>query len=134
MTYTISWHIPARVVHVLFTDDVTETDLIDSSEDLYSLLVQSEVPVHILYNGTGIVDFPDRMTTVKRALRRFTCHPAMGWLIFAGFSTPDLRYVSNAIMQVMMRNFKNVHSLEDVDIILEQIDSSLETRLVRTSI
>lgn len=132
MPYTISWHLQNHVLHVQFTGDVTEIDLVDSSADLHSMLSTCATPVHIVYNGIHILDYPNSMAAVKQALRHFCLLPAMGWLIFTGFNAPDTSLVGSAVMQVMMRNFKHAHSMEDVDLILSKVDPALESLLTRT--
>src|SRR5690349_7917137 len=100
MAYTIAWRMGPQVLDVTFSGEVTESDLIYSSEAITDLLAFADAPVHILYNGLDVQDFPRSMIVLKRVLRRFCALPSMGWLFFVGFNTPDLRYVGNAIMQV----------------------------------
>jgi hypothetical protein len=125
MPYEITWLRDKRIVSLRVWGVFSETELIASGSQMRDALSEGTAPVHVVCNATEVVDYPKNIRVVKEGAQLYFSHPAMGWFMFLGFDKPIMRFFSNTIMQLLMRNFKHARSMEEVMSILCKVDATM---------
>jgi hypothetical protein len=125
MPYEITWIRENRIVCLRVWGVFSEQELVASSGEMREALSSGTAPVHVVCNASEIIDYPKNIRVVKEGAQLYFSHPSMGWFMFLGFDKPIMRFFSNTIMQLLMRNFKHARSMEEVMSILCNVDSTV---------
>jgi hypothetical protein len=125
MPYEITWIRDRRIVCLRVWGVFSEEELTTSSKLMGEALAAGTPPVHVICNASDISDYPKNIRVIKESAQLYFAHPSMGWFLFLGFDKPIMRFFSNTIMQLLMRNFKHARSMEEAMAILCRVDTTV---------
>jgi hypothetical protein len=125
MPYEITWIREKRIVCLRVWGLFSEEELLTSGKLMAEALSIGIPPVHVICNASEITDYPKNIRVVKEGAQLYFSHPSMGWFMFLGFDKPIMRFFSNTVMQLLMRNFKHARSMDEVMAILCKVDVTL---------
>lgn len=131
--YTLSWHIPKRVILNRIVGNFGLEQMLECNAAITAMVEEGEGPVHLIVVIENVKSFPTQVNEIKRSTEAMMKHPDFGWIFFIGFDNPLTRFLSSLVSQVAHIQFQHLSSINDIDNALARVDQSLGTAPSQTS-
>ena len=126
MPYSQSWLIEGAVALVIYSGNVTLSDVEQSADELLIRLHNSPRGIiHIMHDLGGVENYPTNVQQINRITRPLLSHKKVGWFVLYGQENPMMRFLITMIAQlarVQSRGFENYESAREF---LQNIDADL---------
>jgi hypothetical protein len=122
MPLQVSWIVENRIIHISSDGEVGDQDLLNIDPIMVDYINQSEAPlVHIILTGSASI--PVGFKTVKSL--EWPQHARFGWTVLVGLTNPLFRMIAAAGASLFKTRLRNVDTLEEALVFLQEVDSTL---------
>src|SRR5262245_57571065 len=100
MAYQISWLVEGRVIHAVFTGELTIEEVENYGSDLLTYLDSgTSALVHVLVDTSQLEKFPVNLRLLNTTLAKNFRHPKIGWSIIIT-SNRTITFLSSMLTQI----------------------------------
>lgn len=124
MSYSVSWLVEKRVIHLRLENEVTVEDAENINHHLLEYFDAGQPPlVHLIVDTTRLAHFPTNLNVLNKVSSTYMNHPLLGWIVVIG-TNPMARFIGSMITQLFRVRFRMVTSFEAAVVYLAEVDTS----------
>lgn len=125
MSYSITWLVEKRVIHVKLENEVTIDEAERINQQLLEFFDAGAPPlVHMICDTSRMSRFPTNLGLLNDVSSTYMKHRLLGWVIVIG-SNPMARFIGSIITQVFRVRFRMVPSFPAAVDFLAEVDSTV---------
>jgi hypothetical protein len=123
MAYKLFWHSKPNVLYLEMSGEFDKDAMYKSSHEIRDdFLENSAVLVHILVDTQAVKSYTKDLRVIREATQIYSNHPKLGWMILIGIENPITKFLANATLQIIKKQFKMAKSLEEAMAVLKEVD------------
>ena len=131
MPYRMSWYQEDCVAYLEVIGDFRADEMRTMNEQFHSEFLQKgTAPIHILFNATGIKQYPRNVEILRNMSAISLTYGETGHLILLGFNSSRIRILAGMCVRILNVHYTFVDSHAEANATLQQIEPRFDPTAV----